>query len=237
MGTENHQPASGQKTEHAADFKNLLTISSEGHILMAGIILLMLYIFWLALQLIRNPADFHVLLGMTAAEVVFGRIACMGIGYSMDISPARVVLISMVLETILVLVFYPLFVFIWQQLLQIRWLRRLSDRTRKSAERHKDTVRKYGIIGLFTFVWLPFWMTGPVVGCMIGYLLGMRIWVNLATVLTGTYVAIVGWAWLLRQVHRQTLLSYAIVILAAIAAAAGLIWSIRHHFGPHHNKN
>lgn len=213
--------------------RGLLKNSPEGHVLVAGIILLLIYILWLTYELIRNPADFHVLLGMTAAEVIFGRIACMGIGYSVDLSPTRIVLISMLLETILVLIFYPLFVFIWQQLLMIRWLRRLSDRTRTSAERRKETVRKYGVIGLFAFVWLPFWMTGPVVGCMIGYLLGIRIWVNLITVLTGTYVAILGWAWLLRQLHQQTLSysSYAIVIIAAVAAAAGLAWILRQRFG------
>ena len=162
--------------------------SPEGHVLIIGIAMTLLYILWLAFQLFINPNDFQTLLGMTASEVVFGRIACMGIGYSMVISHARVILISIVLETILVLVFYPLFVFIWLQLLEIKWLKGLSDHTYKAAERHKDKVRKYGIIGLFMFVWLPFWMTGPVVGCMIGYLLGMRIWVNLITVLTGTYI-------------------------------------------------
>ncbi|MHC5190840.1 MAG: small multi-drug export protein [Planctomycetota bacterium] len=149
--------------------------SPEGHVLILGIAVALLYILWLAFELFTNPDDFHTLLGMTAAEVVFGRIVCMGIGYSMEIGHVRVILISMLLETILVLVFYPLFVFIWKQLLVTRWLKRLSDRTYKAAERHKDKVRKYGVIGLFAFVWLPFWMTGPVVGCMIGYLLGMRI--------------------------------------------------------------
>ncbi|MHC5088143.1 MAG: small multi-drug export protein [Planctomycetota bacterium] len=150
----------------------------------------------------------------------------------MEIGHVRVILISMLLETILVLVFYPLFVFIWKQLLVTRWLKRLSDRTYKAAERHKDKVRKYGVIGLFAFVWLPFWMTGPVVGCMIGYLLGMRIWVNLITVLTGTYIAILGWAYLLSELHQQTLSysSYAIVIIAAIAAAAILTWTLRQHY-------
>jgi uncharacterized membrane protein len=232
MEAHEQQPSSGLKNNNPALLKGLMTSSSEGHILTLGIGMTFLYILWLAFQLFFNPADFQILLGMTAAEVVFGRIACMGIGYSMEIGHARVVLISMLLETILVLVFYPLFVFIWQQLLMIRWLKRLSDRTRKAAERHKDKVRKYGIIGLFMFVWLPFWMTGPVVGCMIGYLLGLRIWVNLVTVLAGTYVAILGWAYLLHELHRQTLSysSYAIVIIAAIAAAAGLAWTLHQHF-------
>lgn len=206
--------------------------SYEGRVLTLGIAMTLLYILWLAFQLLTNPDNFQTLLSMTAAEVVFGRIVCMSIGYSMEIGHPHVILISMLLETILVLVFYPLFVFIWRQLLVIKWLKRLSDRTYKAAERHKDRVYRYGIIGLFLFVWLPFWMTGPVVGCMIGYLLGLRIWVNLITVLTGTYIAILGWAYLLHRLHQQTLSysSWAIVIIAAIAAAAVLTWTLHQRF-------
>lgn len=228
---------SGMKSENTP-LRGLLMTSAEGHVLIVGILLTLLYIVWLTFHLIINPDLFQILLGMTATEVVFGRIACMAFGYSMNLIHSHVILLCMLLETILVLVFYPLFVFIWRQLLVIRWLKRLSDRTRRAAEKNKDKVRKYGIIGLFMFVWLPFWMTGPVVGCMIGYLLGMRVWVNLITVLTGTYVAILGWAWMLRELDRQTLSysSYAIVTIAAIAAAVILAWSLRQRYRKHHSK-
>ncbi len=58
-------------------------------------------------------------------------------------------------------------------------------------------VRKFGIAGLIVFV--PFWMTGPVVGSIIGFLIGLRPWVNLALVLTTAYVAIGLWALLLNE--------------------------------------
>ena len=191
-----------------------------------------LYALWLIAQLVISADSFQTLLGMTAMEVVFGRIACMGFGYSMGQNHIEVIVISMVLETILVLVFYPLFVFTWQQLLVLKWLRKLSDRTRKAAETHKDKVQKYGIIGLFAFVWLPFWMTGPVVGCMIGYLLRLRVWVNITTVLVGTYAAILGWAFLLYQLHQKTISysSYAIVVVTALVAGIMLTWAVRQRF-------
>jgi uncharacterized membrane protein len=231
-------PSSGLKNNPPTALRDLLMTSAEGRVLLIGIGLTLGYIFWLAFQLFTDPDGFQTLLGMTATEVVFGRIACMGFGYSMGFSHLRVVMISMLLETILVLVFYPLFVFIWQQLLQIKWLKRLSDRTYTAAQRNKDKVRKYGVIGLFMFVWLPFWMTGPVVGCMIGFLLGLRVWINLVTVLAGTYVAILGWAYLLHELHRQTLSysSYAIVIMAAIIAAVVLAWTCRQRFRRHNQQ-
>lgn len=232
METKDEQSFSAAANERPADLKETVLNSSEGHVLIAGIALAFLYTLWLGIQLVRSGEEFQSLIGMTATEVVFGRVACMAFGYSLGMSHLAVILISIILETILVLVFYPLFVFIWQQLLVLKWLRKMSDRTRKTAETHKDKVQKYGIIGLFAFVWFPFWMTGPVVGCMIGYLLGLRVWVNIITVLTGTYVAILGWALLLYQLHQKTVSysSYVIVIITALVAGIMLTWTLRRRF-------
>jgi len=70
-----------------------------------------------------------------------------------------------------------------------------------AAEARKHWIQKYGIIGLFCFVFFPFWMTGPVVGCVIGFLIGLRPWLNMIVVLGGTYVAVLVWAFLLNEVH------------------------------------
>ena len=125
----------------------------------------------------------------------------MAFGYSLYIGHAKVIPVCMIIETILVLIVYPLFVFSWRHLLVVKGLKKVFERIRKSAEAHKDKVKKYGIIGLLAFVWFPFWMTGPVVGCVIGFLLGLRAWLNITVVLSGTYLAIVAWALFLRRFH------------------------------------
>jgi hypothetical protein len=50
------------------------------------------------------------------------------------------------------------------------------------------------MIGLFAFVFLPFWMTGPVVGSVIGFLIGLKARHNLPVVLAATYAAVAIWA-------------------------------------------
>jgi hypothetical protein len=82
-------------------------------------------------------------------------------------------------------------------------LRRIIDRTQAAAERHHGRVRRYGAAGLFIFVWFPFWMTGPVVGSAIGYLLGMPAWLTLSVVLAGTFVAVAGWAYVLFVLYSR----------------------------------
>lgn len=114
-----------------------------------------------------------------------------------------VVPFNMLVETVLVLLFYPLFVFSWRRLVEVRGLSKIISRTTRAAEANRETIQKYGVIGLLVFVWFPFWMTGPVVGCAIGFLLGLRTWLNLTVVLAGTYLAIGGWALLLRVLHAR----------------------------------
>jgi hypothetical protein len=98
-------------------------------------------------------------------------------------------------------------------------------------------VRRYGIIGLFAFVWFPFWMTGPVIGCVIGFLLGLRVWLNMTVVLAGTYVAIFGWAFFLRQFHDRvaSYSSYAAMVLMALLVIIIIIGHLLHRT-IHENK-
>ena len=99
-------------------------------------------------------------------------------------------------------------------------------------------VQKYGIIGLFVFVWFPFWMTGPVVGCVIGFMLNLRVWVIMTAVLAGTVAAIFGWAFFLRNLLDQTA-SYSqyaamvLMVLLIVIIVAGHIL----HQTPHEDKH
>jgi uncharacterized membrane protein len=175
--------------------------SAEGRILILAFGLVLLYVVGLAFGFLWAPDTAHVLLGMTATNVLFGRAAGLSLGYAVGLGHEIVVPINMLIETILVVLFYPLFVFSWGHLLGLRALRSLMRRIQRAAEANRDKVQSYGIAGLFLFVLVPFWMTGPVVACAIGFLINLRPWVNLGIVLGATYLAIGLWALLLRQLH------------------------------------
>lgn len=177
--------------------------SPEGRILITGLVLTLTYIAVLSLHFLWSPEKFQVLIGMTATNILFGRATGMSFGYAVGLGHSVVIPVNMIVETILVMLFYPLFVFSWQHLLVIQPLKNLMEKISKAAHTHRKTIRRYGMIGLWIFVWFPFWMTGPVVGCVIGFLLGLRPWVNLAVVLSGTYIAITCWAIILRELHNR----------------------------------
>ncbi len=183
-------------------WKKLLA-TPEGRILEIGLIMALLFILVLGLGYLRFQEKAHVFIGMSASNILFGRAVGISFGYSFDLGNVSVIITNIIIETNLVLIFYPLFVFSWRSILVIKPLRRIMKRTNLAAEAHQNTIRKYGIIGLFMFVWIPFWMTGPMVGCAVGYLLGFSPWKNLTIVLSSTCLAVVCWALLLRKIHDK----------------------------------
>ena len=215
--------------ERTARLKAQVLTSAEGRVLMAGVVLALLYALWLVSQLLVSVEHFGTLFAITAAKIVVGRAACIALGYSLGLSHAQVIIISMVVQTIQILIFYPMLVFIWRQLLVIKWLQKTSDRIHTAAQAHQQKIHQYGVPGLFVFVCIPFWLTGPIVGCMVGYLMGLSVRVTLATVLTGSYAAIVIWSAIIYHVHQKALAfgSCGFWIVALLAGATLLAWSLR----------
>lgn len=177
--------------------------TTEGHILLLGILVAALGLIVMGLFAIWSPHTSRMIGAMSFTNLVFGRAVSISIGYAGGYGHTLVVLVNIWVETVLVLLFYPIFVFSMQKLVVLPRLKHFLERTRAAAERHHVKVRRYGIIGLFVFVWFPFWMTGPVVGSAIGYLLGFPAWLTVSVVLIGTYLAMGGWAYVLYGLHTQ----------------------------------
>jgi uncharacterized membrane protein len=158
-------------------------------------------------------------------NLTIGRAAGMSFGYASGLGHAQVMPLNMVIETIQVLVVYPLFALTWTHLIDTpRWTAAI-ERMHQSAEAHRGAIQHYGILGLFVFVFTPFWMTGPVVGAIIGFLIGLRARTNLTVVLTATYVAIGVWALLLNELSRWAAAydhyaPYALVLALVLLALA-----------------
>ena len=232
------EPTSKPKTfsEEAKALKVTLFSSPEGRLLIAGVVLALVLIAWISSNFIWAPNTSQELIGLVATQVLFGRAASLSFGYSVGLEHSVVVPVNMLVETVLVFIFYPLFVFSWRHIVEIRSLKRMIERTRRAAEANKDLIRKYGLAGLFVFVWFPFWMTGPFIGSVIGFMLGFRLWVTMTVVLSGTFVAMLGWAVILRTFHDHVAAysPYAPLVLVAVLIIIIIGGNILHRF--HHRK-
>jgi uncharacterized membrane protein len=189
--------------------------TAEGKILLAGLGMIALWAGLIVVLQWRGSPLGRQILGTTTSHFAFGRAAGISQGHTVRMPLWVNVTSGMYIETFLTFISYPLFVLSYNKLLVLRPLEVTLGRAREAAEAHRSLMLKLGIPGLLFFVWFPLWMTGPVVGCVIGYLIGLPTLVNLVVVLSSTYLAVLCWGLLLHQVYEQ---------LHAIGPYMGLIF-------------
>jgi uncharacterized membrane protein len=171
-----------------------LTSGVEGKIFVVGLFLLASLVAALAVSWFFFPRWYQSFAAVIAGAVLFGRGAGISVGFAADLSFWSIVFLNVLIESTIVLLFYPLFVFSWRSMLKAGKLQTLMERFGRDAQKYRPQIQRYGPIGLFLFVWIPFWMTGPMIGSFIGYLMGLRHLHTLALVLLGTLLATICWA-------------------------------------------
>jgi len=209
--------------------KHLFFKYSESRIFSFGLFLLVVFLFLLALSAYFHPDEFNILLSMTASNIIFGRMAGLSIGISSQMDITKLIAFNLFIESIMVLILYPLFVLSWKSLHIITYAP-LSDflkRSQKSAEKYQPLIKKYGIVGLVFFVLTPFAMTGPVVGSFVGYLMGLSHLMTLIVVLFSTLIAIILWTYFIKN-FEATLIIYSDTLITVLSATAVvvLLWYV-----------
>jgi len=211
--------------------------SIEVRILASGLFLALLTVVALGIGWLVNPELAAQLAAMTGLNLTIGRAAGMSFGYASGLHHPSVITSSVLVETIQVLVIYPLFVLSWKSLVDARHMQRLLVGMRRSAEANQSRVARYGMIGLFAFVFLPFWMTGPVVGSVIGFLIGLKARHNLPIVLSATYAAVAIWAVFFERMNEWLAAygryaAFGLVLVFAVAAlAVRAVWDWKQNQG------
>ncbi|MFZ9086801.1 MAG: small multi-drug export protein [Steroidobacteraceae bacterium] len=206
--------------------RHLLLATPEGRILLFGLLGVLLLAIGIGLTWLMAPEQAFTYIVMAGLNLSIGRAAGMSFGYASGLGHEQVIPINMLIETVQVIVVYPLFALTWTHLIDTPRWNALMGRMRAAATQHQGRVQRYGIVGLFFFVFTPFWMTGPVVGAIIGFLIGLRPWVNLGVVLGATYIAIGVWALLLNELNRwlgayNQLAPFALVMALILLALSG----------------
>ena len=203
-------------------------LSQEGHIFTFGILLLVAYLSGIVGMYLFSVNDANHLVIMTVTNFLFGRAAGIAYGFSVEFSDLLIISMNIVIELIIVLLIYPLFVLSWQRSLSIKGLHNFFSKTKKLRLKYSDFFEKYGKYGLFIFVWFPFWMTGPVVGAIIGFLIGLKHYHTMLIVISGTSLAIIVWTYFLKELISllDQLSAYAPYILLAIIITIAVVFKI-----------
>ncbi|MBU0720277.1 small multi-drug export protein [bacterium] len=203
--------------------------SQEGKIFASGLALLILYILGIMMVYIFSLKVANDLTFMSITNIIFGRAAGISYGFASGFGDFVIVLSNIMIESISVMIIYPLFVWSWNKSLNLELFEEYFLKVQNLREKYRDYFEKYGIYGLFLFVWFPFWMTGPVVGAIIGFLIGLKHYTTMAIVLFGTSLAIVIWTYFLKEFLQilNQVSSYAPYILLGLFIAVAVYFKFR----------
>lgn len=192
--------------------------TKEGQIFTFGVLSFLAYLGLIISTYLFSVEDANNLIVITVTNFLFGRAAGISYGYSAGFDDLVIIVVNIVIELITVLLIYPLFVYSWNRSSKIRGLENFFTKVKEMRIKYSDFFEKYGKYGLFIFVWFPFWMTGPVVGSIIGFLIGIRHLHTMLIVMTGTSIAIVVWTYFLKELIAllSQLSAYAPYILLGI---------------------
>jgi uncharacterized membrane protein len=179
--------------------KKEFLLSQEGKIFIFGVLLFCGFIVVVITTYIFSLDDANNLVAMSITNFFFGRAAGISYGYTVEFSDTVIILMNMLVEFIMVMIIYPLFVLSWKKSLSVNMLKDFFSSVKEQQLKYKTFFDKYGKYGLFIFVWIPFWMTGPIIGAIIGFLIGIKHYTTMVIVLVGTSLAIVAWTYLLKE--------------------------------------
>jgi uncharacterized membrane protein len=174
--------------------------SQEARIFMTGVILGSLWICALLVFWLCGYSFPLKLLSMVATHLIGGRAGGISVGLEMGLPEWLIVFNAFFIDSLIVLLVYPLFVLSTRKTLKSGFVQDFLDASIKTAKKERKRVRRFGMVGLLFFVWFPLHMTGPLVGAIIGYFLRLKPYVNISVVLCGTFLAVVSWVIFFRKI-------------------------------------
>ncbi len=203
-------------------------LSQEGKIFSFGVLLFLAYLGGIIVTYLFSQSDANHLIVMTVTNFLFGRAAGISYGFSVEFSDFVIIIVNIIIELIIVILIYPLFVHSWNKSLTIQGLHGFFSKVKKLRLKYSRFFDKYGKYGLFLFVWFPFWMTGPVVGAIIGFLIGLKHYQTMLIVISGTSLAIVVWTYFLKELisFLDQISSYAPYILLTIFIVIAVVFKL-----------
>lgn len=177
--------------------ENLVYLVKERHdivevrILLIGLGLALLTGLYLTFLLFTDLQLYKVLSYTAIVHAMGGRGLGIATCLSAGIPTMPTILYNFLLEVVIVLICYGFVVLIMRNIIQPKLFKGTVRQAELTAQNQKTRVKKYGTVGLFLFVMFPFFMTGPVVGSIIGYLLNYKTINNFLIVFGGTLSSII----------------------------------------------
>jgi len=199
--------------------------SWQGQLFLAGCCMLVVWIAATAFMWESGMEQWDDLLTVGFAHLLAGRAISIAQGAQVGLPKWTITVIATYADVMGMLLVFPLFVYSYEHFFGGHFFQKRMKPMLESAQKRVDRFSGSKIAGVFFFVWLPFWMTGIIVGAVLGYLLGLRTWVTLLTASLGALAAVSSWVYAydilfkwLGRIHQEIPGIFTVVLLVALLA-------------------
>lgn len=201
----------------------------EGNIFLLGLFMIFSLVIFTIICYQFDASLANKITGMVFSNLLVGRVPALSFGYAAELSHFIVITTNIYTELILVTIIYPLFVMSFKGILKVKVLEDFFNEVQKKKSQHQEQFDKYGRFGLLVFVFIPFWMTGPIVGSMIGFLIGMKHYTIIFIVFIATVIAIALWGLFLQEIIDSLLIfdSQLVWIILFVLVSALLLFRFK----------
>ena len=167
--------------------------SEAGRLFLFGCVMLIAWVITAALLCYRQHPWWAEIFAVAVAHMFAGKAVSIAQGTALGMPGGLIAAISIYADMTALFITYPILIFSYEHFVEGPFYEKHVKRVFESAQKGMDRIGRFKILGLFAFVWFPFWMTGVIVGAVLGYLMGMRTWAIVLTVLLGTTSAVICW--------------------------------------------
>ena len=135
-----------KNNNNASFFKSI-----EGFIFLIGCAFLIANTILYTLLSSSIPEFKEDLLPMVVADLLGGRLASISVGLELGLTRFLVVLISVSFNLAYLFVLYPLIVYFYEHLIELKLIGKVISSTKKTAEKHQSKIERWGLPGIDTF--------------------------------------------------------------------------------------
>jgi uncharacterized membrane protein len=168
-------------------------VSDKKIVLAFGAVLLAIELLIFIFLLVLDTSFAGKILSMISANHIGGRLAFIGVGLEYGLKSPLIILIIIFYNTTYLSILNSLIVYFWEQTRKLNIVNRSIESMKKKARVRTQALKKWNWFSISLFVWLPFPMTGAVMGSLIAYLEGYNMKNALLMVIPSMWIGVICW--------------------------------------------
>jgi len=207
---------------HSFKDKNILGISNEKLPFLIGMVLLVLEIAIIIIIFLFKPSLSLKIISMVTAFHLGGRLAIIGTGLEFNFTTPTIILIIITYLTAFLLIMLSVIGFLWGKAQQVKFVKNFVETRMEKAEKRAKTMKKWSWIGLVAFVWMPFPMTGAIMGFLIARAEGYKSLTAIMIAIPSMWFGVVCWTIWFDELYKiiekigPQLTTYVTILLVAL---------------------